>query len=611
MDKLSASRNAAAEFLSRLFAPSFATEAWDLLTVAGPLILGLFADHLVDIVDLIFLGRLGEDALAACALAILYMNVSALSLVMGMMGAMDTLVAQAFGARNYRRVGHVFQRALLIATLLTVPMLLLRVYARPVLTAIGFAPKVAAQAAVFLRTTLPAVPAVAYLDAFRRYLQAQNETVPVMAVTILGVVCTVVFNLLFVTWLGWGTTGVAYSHVVAMWAMCFAALGYIYCSGFYRKTWGGWSRAALRDWGEFLSYALPSTAMLCAEWWGLELQSAVSGLQGSAVLGAQSILFNIMVLVYMTSSAIAIATSARVGALLGSGKPAAARFAAQTACAVTVAIEAVIAVTVYMCSGHVSKIFTDSAPVQHALAAAMPLVCIYCFFDGIQGVFAGVLRGCGLQDIGFYLYTFAYWAVGLPLAYLLSLKVGSHLKPVPVSDVADMVAAATAAAATTAAGANGAPAATVLRHVFTGNATVAAAVGLAAGDLASEHAADAALARGDTVVYLRTFELAEVSSPGLGIAGQWMALIVCVAVIVATLAYFFITLDWDEQARVVAEREEEERAENDALVASLGNRSITASPSGSLTPDDWDDRYGQELRKLRQREAGYGALQDE
>lgn len=435
MDKLSNSRDAALSYLAELFAPSVVTEVREQLTVALPLILGFFADHLVDIVDLIFLGHLTEEELAAGALGILFINVTTLSLVMGMMGAMDTLIAQAFGAKNYRRVGHIFQRALLIVTLLMGPMIALRLNGKPILRMLGFPKKTCAHAGRFLKATAAAIPAMSYLDAIKRYLQAQNNTIPVMYITCTGVAITLVCNVIFVVWLQMGYIGIAYTTVCTAWGMLAAALGYLYVSGFYKKTWSRWSRAALRDWGEFLSYALPSTAMLCAEWWGLELQSAISGLQGSAVLGAQSIIFNIMILLFMAPMALAIVTSARVGALLGSDKPADARFTAKVSFGLTIALELIICLGVWAFSEGVGRIFTDSPAVLHAMATALPLVCVYCFFDGLQGMLAGVLRGCGLQDVGFYVYSFAYWGVGLPLAYVLAMKTGSHLRSIPLSDV--------------------------------------------------------------------------------------------------------------------------------------------------------------------------------
>lgn len=43
------------------------------------------------------------------------------------------------------------------------------------------------------------------------------------------------------------------------------------------STWGGWSADALRGWGGYFRFALPSVAMICAEWWTFEVVIIMSG----------------------------------------------------------------------------------------------------------------------------------------------------------------------------------------------------------------------------------------------------------------------------------------------------------------------------------------------
>ena len=52
---------------------------------------------------------------------------------------------------------------------------------------------------------------------------------------------------------------------------------------------------------------------------------------------------------------------------------------------------------------------------------------LHSCLDGMQGVAAGVLRGCGLQDISFKMNLVTYWLVALPLAYFFALRFGTHV----------------------------------------------------------------------------------------------------------------------------------------------------------------------------------------
>jgi MATE family multidrug resistance protein len=49
--------------------------------------------------------------------------------------------------------------------------------------------------------------------------------------------------------------------------------------GTSETTWPGWSLEALQGWGQYLSYGLPATAMICMEWWCYEVVILMAGEQ--------------------------------------------------------------------------------------------------------------------------------------------------------------------------------------------------------------------------------------------------------------------------------------------------------------------------------------------
>lgn len=80
-------------------------------------------------------GRLGSFELSAAVLATTCFNVTGLSILSGFAAAMETFCGQAYGAQNYRLVGVVFQRALLLVTLLSALVALLWTQAEALLLA--------------------------------------------------------------------------------------------------------------------------------------------------------------------------------------------------------------------------------------------------------------------------------------------------------------------------------------------------------------------------------------------------------------------------------------------------------------------------------------------
>lgn len=52
-------------------------------------------------------------------------NVTGVSLIIGLLSAMDTMCSQAMGAKNYRKVGFVTQRAIVLTGICVMPFLLI------------------------------------------------------------------------------------------------------------------------------------------------------------------------------------------------------------------------------------------------------------------------------------------------------------------------------------------------------------------------------------------------------------------------------------------------------------------------------------------------------
>ena len=72
-------------------------------------------ENLLGISCTVAIGRLGAPELAASSLANSVYTVTGLSLVMGLSSAMEPLCGQAYGAKEYKTLGDLLQRALLVS----------------------------------------------------------------------------------------------------------------------------------------------------------------------------------------------------------------------------------------------------------------------------------------------------------------------------------------------------------------------------------------------------------------------------------------------------------------------------------------------------------------
>src|SRR4030088_362707 len=89
--------------------------------------------------DLALIGRRGDEAVAAAALAHTVFFIT-FTFGMGLVSAVAPLAAQAFGARNPRLVRRALRAGLWAALVISLPMLTVRLYGEPLLLMLGQAP---------------------------------------------------------------------------------------------------------------------------------------------------------------------------------------------------------------------------------------------------------------------------------------------------------------------------------------------------------------------------------------------------------------------------------------------------------------------------------------
>ncbi|KAL6592651.1 hypothetical protein ACP70R_049326 [Stipagrostis hirtigluma subsp. patula] len=408
--------------------PAASEEVKRQLWLAGPLIAGSLLQSLIQMISVMFVGHLGELPLAGASMASSFAAVTGFSLLLGMASALDTLCGQAFGARQFHLLGIYKQRAMLLLTLVSVPLAVVWFYTGQILLLFGQDADIAAEAGAFARWMIPALFAYGPLQCHVRFLQTQNIVLPVMASAGAAAACHLVVCWALVFGLGMGSKGAALGNAVSYWINVAILAVYVRASASCKRTWTGFSMEAFRDALGFLRLAVPSALMVCLEWWSFELLVLLSGLLPNPQLETSvlSITLNTANCLFMIPYGLGAAISTRVSNELGAGRPRAARLAVRVVMFLAVS-EGVVMGLVMVCVRYVwGHAYSDEEEVVTYVARMMLVIAVSNFFDGIQCVLSGVARGCGWQKIGACVNLGAFYAVGVPAAYLIAfvLRIG-------------------------------------------------------------------------------------------------------------------------------------------------------------------------------------------
>ncbi|KAK3121886.1 hypothetical protein QOZ80_8BG0662380 [Eleusine coracana subsp. coracana] len=389
------------------------------LHLAGPLVAGYLLLYIIQLMSLMFVGHLGELELAGASVATSFATVTGFSLLGGMATSLETLCGQAFGAEQHHLLGIYKQRAMLLLTLVSIPVAAAWAYTGQILAWFGQDPEIAAAAASYIRGLTPALFVYGPLNCHVRFLQAQNVVLPVMLSSGATAAAHVPVCWLLVRALGMGSAGAALATAVSyLCNLCFLAI-YVRLSPRCRTTWTGFSREAFRGVPDFVRLAVPSALMMCIEWWSFELLVLLSGLLPNPKLetAVLSICINTITLAFMVPFGLGGATSTRVSNELGAGRPQAARLAAGVVVFLSVLVAVVVGLVMVLVRNLWGYAYSNDEKVVKYIARMMMLLAVSFLFDSINGVLSGVVRGCGRQQVGARINLASYYMVAIPVGY--------------------------------------------------------------------------------------------------------------------------------------------------------------------------------------------------
>ncbi|XP_035648113.1 multidrug and toxin extrusion protein 1-like [Oncorhynchus keta] len=399
-------------------------ELYHILRMTGPLLLSRILNYLLPFVITMFCGRLGNAVLAGYGLACATINVTTAATGGGLALACDTLVSQTFGGKNLQRVGVILQRSVLILLLFCLPCWAMLLNTQSILLALGQEPEVARIAQLYVIAYLPAVPAIFLHQLQASYLQNQGIFLPQMYTAAAANIANVVTNYILLYWMDLGVIGSAAANTLSQLYICSFLFAYICWKKLHVKTWGGWTTEALQEWGSYMKLAIPSTLMLCFEWWIYELGGFLAGMLSEVDLAAQHVVIMLAFINYMFPMGIQAAACVRVGNALGAGDTAGAILTSKVSLALSGSMAVIQGIVLISTKTVIAFMFTSDEQIIDLVSQLLNVYCVLQFFDGLVCVCMGIILGTGKQKIAAMANLITYYCVGLPLGISLMFTAG-------------------------------------------------------------------------------------------------------------------------------------------------------------------------------------------
>lgn len=402
------------------------------LVLAVPLVLTQLAQMAMSFIDVVMIGRLGTEAMAAGVLGSTVFFTLML-VCLGVVLAVNPTVAQAHGAGDASGVGRAARQGLWLGLFLGVPLVALLGYAEPLLRLARQDPETAALAAGYLRAIRWGIVPNLWLTALRGLCEGLARPRPVLVVVLVGVAVNVSANyVLMFGRLGFpalGVVGTGWASALTMATMFVLLAFYVRFSPRLRlyRVFAGLRRPDAPALRALFRLGWPIGATFGLESGLFAASTLLVGQLGTAALAAHQVALNAASVTFMVPLGLGMAATVRVGQAIGAGDVRGAARAGAVAVALGATFMLGAALLFWLRPEWVIAVYTGGRAEPAVAALAVQLLgvaAVFQLFDGTQAAAAGALRGLKDTRVPMLIGAFAYWGVGLGTGAALGLWMG-------------------------------------------------------------------------------------------------------------------------------------------------------------------------------------------
>ncbi|KAF8880035.1 hypothetical protein BD779DRAFT_1612809 [Infundibulicybe gibba] len=403
---------------------------WEELRILTKYALPVFGTHLLEyslvMVSVISIGHLSTTALAAISLGSMTASVSGFSMIQGIASALDTMLPSAWTSPQPQLVG-------------LWPMFLVWFNAESILLFLKQEPEVAHLAAVYLRWVSIGLPAYAF-NCISRPVAVPTRIIFVIAP----------LNAILNYALVWGPQSIRLGFIGLPSQLRSRSISFQSCRLYMACLCapdGMVSTLAADVYQPRRPRAsgLAGIGQTASEWWAWELMGLAASLLGPVTLATQSVLLVSSSTSYQAPFALGVATSVRIGNLLGNQNARRAGMAANTAIIMALFISGISSIMFFVFRKNWGRLFNDDAGAySYRFTPTLPCLAVFCrgcvacrvdpsWLPSSKCLTAmccdcWYFRARGKQFTGALLNVSAYYVIGIPFGVWLgfSRHLGIH-----------------------------------------------------------------------------------------------------------------------------------------------------------------------------------------
>jgi multidrug resistance protein, MATE family len=412
-------------------------EARELIKLAGPLALTQLAQMAIMTTDVIMLGHYSTQALASAALGNTVFFFTWL-VGCGPVAAVSPMIAHILGATPKNRAGvrAVVRMGFWSVILLSVPLIAILLFTKPILILFGQDPVLADGAGRFVRVLCWGLPFSLFYQVLRNFstaLSRPNASLIVMVLAIGFNFCgdyTLIFGHFGAPKLGLTGAGIASACSYLFSFLAMVSVIRLTPSLSKYRIFRRFPRFHWEKLAEVFRLGMPIGMTMIFEAMLFNTATLIMGTFGTASVAAHMIALNVPSITFMVPLGIGMAATVRVGLAAGAGDREAVRRAGYGAIMMGAAFMAITAVLLWIFPEQIASLYLAGSPANAEVIVLavvfLHVAAVFQIVDGIQVVGALSLRGLKDASAPMWIAGASYWLAGFPVCYVLAFTF--HMK---------------------------------------------------------------------------------------------------------------------------------------------------------------------------------------
>lgn len=402
----------------------------EIVALALPVVISKLSFTAMGLVDTAMVGRLGASEQAAVGIATTFMF-TLYVFGLGIVGAVNTFVAQSHGAGRPQDCGAALGHSLLIGTAIGALTLVALLSSAPLFRAAGLSEAVSEIGYDYLFWRVMGLPGVFWYWSYNGYLEGLGETRTPMRITLAANLVNIVgdYALIFgpgpLPALGVAGAGMATALSNLFMLGCFVWV--VHRPGSRYESFGSkliFSRVRRRLLRRMLKVGFPMGVQFFLEVGAFLVFSVMVGWVGDVALAAHQVVLRLWSVSFMTAWGISVAATTLVGRHQGEGRPDAAFEAGMRTVWLAVGIAIAIGALYALAPGPLAALFTDVVEVIGIATGLVYLCALNQLLDCVNIVAYGALKGAGDTRWPMWTVVITNWVAGVPLVYALTIGAG-------------------------------------------------------------------------------------------------------------------------------------------------------------------------------------------